>query len=224
MTTVTLENLQLTDNKTIKEWLERFEALCILTKVTEEYKVSALIANLGSIAYSIVAEGVAPKTVAETNYFDIKNILLSYKSVDTLISVARYKFSKIEQGVDEDILTLFNRLNAASVGCKFDKYKDERLRDQLVCSLINKELVQVVLQIKNEDYTKIKAKELVHKLQGIEAIKIGMKDMTNEKTYVQTNEKRDQFKNNYIKFCTRCGGSHKIRQCPAFGKNVKFVT
>ena len=96
--------------------------------------------------------------MSDAKFADLKQVLLSFKASETLISVARYKFAKIEQNEDKSVQSLNNKLNAASMDCKFDTYKEKRLQDQIVVSLRNKDLIQVVLQIKNEEYLKLTAK------------------------------------------------------------------
>ena len=185
---ILLEQLQLTDEQTIKEWLERFDALCLLTKVDADSRISALIAQMGPSSYRILSENLSPIAVSATTYADIKNVLLSYKTTETLISVARYKFAKIEQNYGEDVQSLANRLNTATLGCNFPNSKDERLRDQLVVSLKNKDQIQTVLQIKNKDYLKSTFKDLINKIKAIETISIGMSQMTEDKLDIHANK------------------------------------
>ena len=220
---ITLEPLNLIDEKTTKEWIERFEALCLLSKVAEASKVNALIAYIGANAYRVLSENLAPKLVSDAQFADLKQVLLSFKATEALISVARYKFAKIEQNEDESVQSLYNKLNAASMDCKFDTYKEKRLRDQIVVSLRNKDLIQVILQIKNEEYLKLTAKDLVQKIQAVEIIQSGMSQMTNAMTGIHRNEIEINFnKKGFIQNCYRCGKSHKIRQCPAYGKTCSF--
>ena len=219
---IQLEQLQLTDEQTIKEWLERFDALCLLTKVDADSRISALIAQMGPTSYRILSENLSPIAVSATTYADIKNVLLSYKTTETLISVARYKFAKIEQNYGEDVQSLANRLNTATLGCNFSNSKDERLRDQLVVSLKNKDQIQTVLQIKNKDYLKSTFKDLINKIKAIETISIGMSQMTEDKLDIHANKLNQSSTKALIKNCQRCGKSHEVRNCPAFGQICSF--
>jgi len=223
MASITLESLQLTNEKNIKQWLDRFEALCVLTNVDEMKKATALIAYLGSTAYNTLVENVAPKHPSEYPYQELKKILLGYKSTELLVAVARYQFSKIEQKLEEDVLELYNRLNAAAIGCKFDKSKDERIRDQLVTSLRNKRQIEAVLQVKNEEYLKLKSKELMQRIQSIEVISLGVTQMSEEKVTIQANNVQPyREEKGKIYNCFTCGGSHERRSCPAYGKKCAF--
>lgn len=205
MTSVTLETLQSFEEKVVKEWFERFDALCILSKIQEADKVSALISYIGGTAYSILSDNFAPKSVAENSYVEIRRFLVGYKSTDVLIAVARYNFSRIKQLPNENVSQLFNRLNSAAIPCKFDKNKDNRLRDQLVVS----------------------PKELVLKIQAIEAIKEGITTMTEGKQtdthhFSQVGAIQRRKPLSTIKNCFRCGRNHPPRKCPAYRAECDF--
>ena len=86
---ITLEPLNLIDEKTTKEWIERFEALCLLSKVAEASQVNALIAYIGVNEYRVLSENLAPKLVSDAQFADLKQVLLSFKATESLISVAR---------------------------------------------------------------------------------------------------------------------------------------
>jgi len=219
---ICLDSLELSNEKAVREWFDRFEALCLLTKVAEEQKVSALVAYMGSNSYHILCELVAPKPPNQVSYNDIKTALLTYKTSDSLIAVGRYQFSKIQQGSTESVQNLFNRLNSAAIACKFSS-KDERLRDQLVASLIHKDQIQVVLQIKNDDYVKMKAKDLCQKIQALETITTGMSQMVDHgKAEINMNKIKSSFPAKMIRNCRNCGQTHPINNCPAFGKKCAF--
>jgi len=213
MATATLEPLENLNEKSIQQWLERFEAFCTLSKI--ENLVSALVTHVGAKAYNILSENLSPKSVAECQYAEIKKTLLSYNASETLVAVARYKFSKVQQQSNEEIQSLYHRLIAAAQDCKFDKNKDLRIRDQIIASMIHREQIQIVLQLKNDEYLKLSSKDLISKIQAIETITSGINIMVNKNNDVFYVNKR----NNFIKNCTRCGRSHKIRECPAFGKS-----
>jgi len=227
MTSITLETLTSFDQTAVKEWFERFDALCLLTKVDGNSKVSALITYIGGSAYSVLAEHFSPKTVAEQTYEAIRDCLNQYKAVEVLIAVARYNFSKIVQESNEDVQTLLHRINAAAHFCKFNTASREiRIGDQLVVSLINRDQIQIVLQMKNDDYMKATAKDLMLKIQAMESIKRGMTVMGNDETsrfkHIDVIRK-DNGKATALIKCTFCGRTHKRKECPVLERNVTFA-
>mgnify|MGYP000518911293 CR=1 FL=1 len=123
---ICLEPMQLSDEKCAREWLDRFDALCLLTKIVDEQKVSVLVGYMESNSYHVLCELVAPKLPNKVSYTDIKSILLAYKTSDLLIAVTCYQFSKIQQDSSESIENLFNRLNSAAIACKLNA-KDEKV-------------------------------------------------------------------------------------------------
>jgi len=221
MTSVTLEALTSFEEKNVKEWFERFDALCVLLKVNDGEKVSALISHLGSSAYRILSESFAPKSVAEKTYADIKQCMLGHQSTDTLIAVARYQFSRIRQKENEMVHGLYNRLNSAAIACKFDK-KDVRIKDQLVASLSHVDQIQIVLQIKNDEYVAMSSKELMQKVQAIETVKHGLHMMTEKESTkfdisaVESKRPTQDYK------CFQCGGHHERKKCPAYNRTCNF--
>ena len=129
-------------------------------------------------------------------------------------------------------------LKLLAKNCEFGVLESELIRDRVVYGITSERVKERLLR--EQDLTLDKALELcrineqskehmkvLNEAQGVNVIK-----QQNTKTRIDRGKfnanrrrdvKRDGKKQDYISSCGKCGKSHPIRECPAFGKNVTTV-
>ena len=105
----------------LKNWLQRFDALCIVNN----YKT----------AYDILACATAPKLPRQFTVPELSEILLKQVANQRSVVGSRYEFYNRKQGVDESARELERALRTLANGCEFGEQLYERLRDQYICAI-----------------------------------------------------------------------------------------
>jgi len=164
-TSTTIEPLQKGAN--VSRWIQRFEASILWQSVAEEKKKYALIALLGAEAFELVADSCLPQKPVDKTYTDLLSIIKKQLVPVKLPIAARYEFYQLRQNSD-DVKTYVRKLKHASEQCAFGTQLADRLRDQLVMGLSNKEAVKRMLTERLEDLTLEKAIDLATAYEAVQ--------------------------------------------------------
>jgi len=177
MATIQIEPLQKGGNVT--RWLQRIESLMVWQGVGDEKKKHALIASLGSEAYELVADACLPDKPSDKTYNDLVSIIKKQLMSTKLPIAARYEFYQLRQGTD-DIKTYVRKLRNATEECAFGAQLDDRLRDQLVMGISNKDALKRMLTEKLSDLTLDKTIEIATAFEAVQESQKKLSGNTNE--------------------------------------------
>ena len=173
-TRFTLEPLQKDSN--VSRWLERFEATMDYEDADNDKKKSALLASLGPDAYDLIADAAVPSKPSDKTFTELVKLIKQQLQPTKLPIAARYEFYQLRQGND-DVATFIRKLRAASDECAFDSQLEDRLRDQLVMGLANRDAVKRMLTEKLTALTLGKATEIA---KAFEAVQRSQQRMTGD--------------------------------------------
>ena len=132
------------DDTNVQQWMQRFESICLLQEYDDTKKKNALLAWIGPKTYGLLAEALLPKAPADYDYNKLKAETLSQLQNKKPVLASRFNFNKILQGEDS-IRAFVRKLRAAAESCQFGNNADERIRDQLVFGLQNRDLLRRML-------------------------------------------------------------------------------
>lgn len=166
----------------IGRWFQRFEATAKVQKWSDEVLKFALIANLGRKAFGLLADAVLPQKPEEKTYAELKDLLQKETQATKSEIAHRYAFHHMKQQEGEDVSAYSRRLRQAAENCRFTDLQ-ERLRDQFVFGLLNKEIIRKLLTEKLADLTWDKVTSVA---SACEAVSRGEKQITgNEVLFVR---------------------------------------
>ena len=227
------------------EWKERYQRYHRLSKTdkeSEEYQIDSLLYTMGDVSEKIM------KLVAENKrekYADVIGEMDKYFQPKSNVAHSIVKFNSRQQMSTESNEAYIRELNSLSERCGFGDQKDSNMMYRLLTGMKDKELSLDLQQLPDTDLTlstvisRMRAKEdIVTSSQKdvdmvaaeLEACSVDSKprgsgDSWNSKR-VNKNADRGGFplhklQPRQIQDCRRCGRSHKVRQCPAYGKQCR---
>jgi len=222
-TNLTIEPLRKDSNVSI--WLQRFEAAMTWQAVSDEKKKFALLASLGGDAFELVADSCLPKKPSEKSYQEIVTLIKQQISAKRLPIAVRYEFYQLRQGKD-DIKTYVRKLRHCADECEFGNQLDDRLRDQFVIGLSNKEALKRMLTEKLADLSITKAIDIA---SAFEVAQYSQQQLAGERysSEVCTVKDKAKFKKSFHHqdklSCLCCGRSgHSKDKC--YFRNAKCHT
>ena len=158
----------------------------------------------------------------DKTYEELTKLLTRELEPTKLPIAARYEFCQLKQGSD-DVATYVRKLRAAAEECDFKSTLDERLRDQLVFGLKNKDAVQKLL---TEDISKLgldRATKIATANEAVHRSQIRMSSDVSDISFVSRRKKtlptatlRSQGQDK----CTCCGKSNHVKSTCRF-RNCK---
>lgn len=141
------------------------------------------------------------------------------------VTFERYKFSTHDQKQGVLFDQYLAELHTLSKTCEFGTLRDSLVRDRVVCGTVDNALRERLLRetgltldkcvsmCRAAETTRAQAKELRRGETTVHSIN---KEQRKKKTFTK---QRDQKEKSTEFKCGKCGGSHKPRSCPAFGKS-----
>lgn len=139
------------------------------------------------------------------------------------VTFERYKFFTYDQKQGVPFDQYLAELHTMSKTCEFGTLRDSLVRDRIVCGTVDNALRERLLRetgltlekcvsmCRAAETTRAQAKEL---RRGETAVHTVQKEQKKTKTFTkQRDQKEREFK------CGKCGGSHKPKSCPAYGKS-----
>ncbi|XP_019746382.1 uncharacterized protein LOC109528343 [Hippocampus comes] len=141
------------------------------------------------------------------------------------VTFERYKFFTHDQQQGVPFDQYLAELHTLSKTCEFDTLRDSLVRDRIVCGTADNALRERLLR-----ETELTLDECVSMCRAAETTKAQAKELRRGETTVHAINKAQRKKNTFSKqkdqkekttefTCGRCGGSHKPKSCPAFGKS-----
>lgn len=142
---------------------------------------------------------------------------------------AAFKFLEMKQERGEKFADFYSRLRSAVVECNYGQLQDRMLRDKIIQGLgdkplqerliretsrKSKTLLEVVTECKTAEHSKAQASEMNENKCSVDAIRRFKHEAKGKQTLRGQEDKE-------ILDCRRCGKSHEIRKCPAYGTTCR---
>ncbi|UYV75138.1 K02A2.6-like [Cordylochernes scorpioides] len=210
-----------------EDWLQQYswyETAMEMKKKEPEVQVASFMTIIGSDAQKIYRTFVlSPEETKKVE--EIKKCFTNYFLPKKNYTMERYNFNKLQQSMVETITEFITRLRLQASKCKFESLEDELIKDRVVVGIHDDHTREKLLSDPDLDLDK--------------AIQICMAAERTNKEIKVMQQRSDQevsvIKKNFrpkknvtmeevpklIDNCKKCGGTHPIRRCPAYGKICK---
>ncbi|KAF5274678.1 hypothetical protein FQR65_LT16909 [Abscondita terminalis] len=212
----------------ISSYVERLEQLFICNCVEEDKKVPLLLTLIGSEAYGVLKDLLAPKLPSSQTYANLVAELSKHYSPQRLIIAERYKFYNASQEPNEDVKTFVAKLKSLSHYCEFNTFLQEALRDRLVCGIrsiaIKRKLlseVNLTFEIAYKTALSMELAEGQVKSMGVEdniaSVAESVDKLSVKKNYSLKKKSKyyESTRGSSWKKCFRCTRRHDPENCPA---------
>lgn len=215
-----------------RRWKQRFQLYMEASEKNgkdDKLKVATLLNLIGEDALEVFNTYTLTDAQMK-DYTYVMKLFDDYCEPKRNIVFERFKFFSACQSESDCIDAFVTDLKKLASTCEFGDQTDSLIRDRIVLGINNKALQERLLKESDLKLNKAieicKAEELSRMqfkvMQGqnnvnVHSVKKGEKDkrMNNKVKY---NKKSSEFGEKIIENCRRCGKTHKIRQCPAWGK------
>ena len=143
---------------------ERLEQFFVANDIADGKKVAVLLTLIGTKAYTLLRNILAPDKPASKDYDQLVETLKAHLDPKPIVIAERFKFHRRNQREGESIAQYIAELRKLSEHCEFRDYLNQALRDRLVCGLTSEAMQKRLLSEK--DLTLAKAQEIA---MGMEA-------------------------------------------------------
>ena len=116
-------------------YIERFQQYVVANKVEDDRRVATLLTVMGSEAYSLLTNLIAPTKPREKTYDQLVDAMGKHLKPKPLVIAERFKFHRRMQGDQESVSEFMAELRRLADKCRFGAHLEEALRDRLVCGL-----------------------------------------------------------------------------------------
>lgn len=162
-----------------ERWIQRFEVHASLNDWKDEKRRNGFLSLIGKKMFNVLADAALPEKVESKNYDDLKELMMKELKAEKSTIARRYEFHRARQEQGESTTAYSRRLRQLSEDCKFTDLQ-ERLRDQFVFGLQDKEILRKLLAEKDEDLTWERVLPLA---SACEAVQRGEKEMSGTGVY-----------------------------------------
>lgn len=124
-----------------EEWLtyvERLEMFFVVNNVPEQKKAASLLTLIGGKMYALLKSLTTPTKPTEMSFKDIVEMMGRHLTPKAIVIAERYKFFKCTQEEGQSVRDFLARLQKLAETCEFGAYREEALRDRLVCGMKSK--------------------------------------------------------------------------------------
>ena len=125
--------------------VDQLEIFFEVNNVPMDKQVSSTLTLIGSRMYALLRSSTAPRRPKELRYKEIFKHFDSTFGAKTNCYCQTYKFHKAEQEQSESIRDYLAKLQRLAKTCDFGGYRDEAIRDRLVCGLRNRAIQRKLL-------------------------------------------------------------------------------
>ncbi|XP_029165366.1 uncharacterized protein K02A2.6-like [Nylanderia fulva] len=137
-----------------KRWLQRFQAAITIFQVPAEQRVLYLLHYIGSAAFDVICNKMAPADPYSTTLEELINNLGEFYAPEPLEIAENFRFHQRKQNDGEPIKDFVAALQKLSVHCKFGPYLKTALRNQLVFGLASSRAQSRLLETKDLTFDK----------------------------------------------------------------------
>ena len=223
------EVLNLSNAEEAMTWLTSFQALARVKKWNDTEENNDVTDNFlslcGTVALQKIINLVAPDNIEKMTFKEIYENLSCYLKPKNYIVIAeRTKFHSLKQEDNESVMDFLCRLRCAAKTCKFDELKrvtdpaEEMVKVAFVAGLYDRELKERILNtiVSHESMSTEMIQNLIIQNNSIRNFTVQEIKKESEINFVKKN--KYQSSKGFIRNCKFCGGSHLVRECPAYGK------
>ena len=119
-----------------EQYQERLDQYFVANGIEgEDKKRAVLLTVMGSQAYALLSNLVAPAKPGEKSYAELKKAMLDHLKPKPLVIAERFRFHRRNQTEGEGIAQYMAELRRLADRCKFGNHLEEALRDRLVCGI-----------------------------------------------------------------------------------------
>ena len=197
------------ENKRVSSYLERVELYFTANEIAERRRVAVFLSVIGAKMYSLLRDLVSPVSPKDKTFDELAEVLKKHFEPKPLVTAERFTFHRRNQSASESILEYVAELRRLATHCEFGEYRDQALRDRLVCGLRSENIQKRLLS--EADLTLARAVEIA---QGMEAahqntqlmkgkMEGAISRVTREQNSTNSSDKQEQHKKK--KPCYRCG-------------------
>lgn len=136
------------------DYIERMDLLIALNSVAETNQMCFCIGFCGPDLYKIIKSRIAPKSVTEITYEQMKTALKTYFDPKLNVIAERFKFHSRQQKAEEPVGDYIVELKALSRTCDYGAHLTEALRDQLVFGVGQQKIQAALLREKDLTFEK----------------------------------------------------------------------
>ncbi|XP_045183417.2 uncharacterized protein K02A2.6-like [Mercenaria mercenaria] len=199
---------------------ERLVQFFEANEVPDEELVPVFLSVIGSTAYGVLKNLVAPALPKDKSYADLVKLLKNHYNPKPLTISERFKFNKRNQKEGETVSEYVVELKRLSTHCDFGTFLNDALRDRFVCGLRSETIQKKLLaeeELSFDQAIKIStAMEMAEKdtvsfggmaAAAVNKVKIKSRPVStpSEPKPVKTPMKKNG--------CYRCGGNHRSDSC-----------
>lgn len=130
------------------DYMERMDSLIGLNNISEANQMQFCIGFCGPDLYKLIKSCIAPKTISDIKYAEMKLKLEAYFKPKVNIIAERFKFHSRQQKSEESVTDYIVELKALSRTCDYKEHLDQALRDQLVFGVGNERIQCALLREK----------------------------------------------------------------------------
>lgn len=195
-------------------WIERLETLFEIHKVLDlTVKKNYLIHFMGTNAYDVICDLLAPVKPKNKTYEELKSLADSHFCPKPLELVENFKFHLKYQKEDESLESFVVGLKKIAANCNFGNYLETALRNQFVFGLRNKSIQNRCLE--KSGLTLAQAIEIAKATELSEAGASFIKQKREDNSMVEVDYVgRIKGGGKSRKgSCYRCGENHFSREC-----------
>ena len=161
------------DQESLAVYLERVELFFAANNVQAERKVPMLLAVIGSAAYSVLHNLLAPESPKMKTYEELVAALRQHYEPKPLVIGERFHFYRREQRVGESVADYVAELRRLATTCAFGHHLNEALHDRIVCGIKNESTQKRLLA--DPDLTLAKATDVAQAMEAADKGATGLK-------------------------------------------------
>ena len=188
-------------------YVERLELFFLANEIKDDKKVATLLTVLGTKAYSLLRNIIAPSKPAEKTYEQLVDTMKSYVDPKPIVIAECFRFHHRNQREGETFVQYLAQFCKLTEHREFRDNLEEALRDRLVCEMLSVPIQKRLLAEK--DLTLQKAMEIA---QSMEAATKQSSELNTPSVSVPTSQ--DIQFTTTGKICYKCGNKgHPQEKC-----------
>ncbi|KMQ85464.1 hypothetical protein RF55_15974, partial [Lasius niger] len=131
------------------QWLKRFKGALGIFEIAESKKVPYLLHFVGTAAFKMLSNRLAPEDPYEKTFDDIAKLLQEFYEPETLEVAENFKLMQRKQQEGESVQDFLVALQKLSINCKMGNYTNTGIRNYFILGLKNKRIQNRLLETKD---------------------------------------------------------------------------
>lgn len=200
-------------------WRQKFENYMLATErdmKPDKTKIAILLNLLGDEGAAIYNTFEYAEGKSAEKFDDVIKNFTEYCVPRRNVVFERHKFFTCSQKEGQNIDAYVTELKTLARTCEFESQEESLIRDRVVLGIHDSALQERLLR--EPLLTVKKAAEFIRASEISKQQLKTINDSTGGKNEIDAVKVKSTSNSNDLINCTKCGKSHKIRECPAFGK------